>query len=84
MADQEILQALNEIFREVFDDTALVIGPTTSAPDIPAWDSVNNISLMVATEMRFGIRFKTSELEELKNVGDLVALIKKDLAEKGR
>ena len=82
MTDQEILETLTTIFHEVFDNDSLVIGPTTSAPDIVGWDSVNNISLMVATEMRFGLRFKTSELEELRNVGDLVSLIKKNLTER--
>jgi acyl carrier protein len=82
MSEREILGDLTEVFREVFDDNSLVIFPTTSAADIAAWDSVNNISLMVATEMRFGVRFKTSELEELKNVEDLVSLINKKLAQK--
>jgi acyl carrier protein len=77
MTEQEILGALTNIFREVFDDNSLAITPATSAADIAAWDSVNNISLMVATEIRFGVRFRTSELEELKNVGDLISLIKK-------
>jgi hypothetical protein len=34
----------------------------------------------VASEMAFGIRFKSSELEELHNVGDLVEVIKNKIA----
>jgi acyl carrier protein len=29
----------------------------------------------VATEVRFGVRFRTAEVEGLKNVGELVRLI---------
>ena len=82
MTDQEILGNLTEVFRDVFNDASITITSATSAADIAAWDSVNNISLMVAIEMRLGLRFKTSELEELRNVGDLVSLIEKKLASK--
>ena len=54
---------LTDVFRDVFDDDALVIGPDTTADDVPGWDSQAHISLVVATEMRFGIRFRTAELE---------------------
>ncbi|MBV1797766.1 acyl carrier protein [Siccirubricoccus sp. G192] len=73
--EPEIYARLNEVFREVFDDPALEVGPGTTAADIPDWDSQSHIALIVATEMRFGIRFRTAELESLKNVSDFVALI---------
>lgn len=66
---------LTDVFRDVFDDDALVIGPDTTADDVPGWDSQAHISLVVATEMRFGIRFRTAELEGLHKVADLVRLI---------
>lgn len=40
------------------------------------WDSFNHINIVVASEMRFGVSFRSSELEDLKNVGDFVALIR--------
>jgi acyl carrier protein len=80
MSDQQILAALTEIFREVFDDPALVIGPSTTAEDIDEWDSFNHINIIVAVEKRFGVRFKTAQLEELKNVGDFIALIESQLS----
>jgi acyl carrier protein len=37
----------------------------------------------VATEAKFGIKFRTAELEGLHNVGHLVRLIQEKLAAKG-
>jgi acyl carrier protein len=75
MTEQQILDALTEIFRDVFDDPGLVIKPETTAEDIKDWDSVNHINIIVAAEVRFNVKFKTAEVEELKNVGEFVHLI---------
>ncbi len=75
MTKQETYAALNDVFRDVFDDDKLIIGPNTTAADVPGWDSQAHINLVVSTEMRFGIRFRTSELEGLHNVADFVKLI---------
>ena len=75
MTKEEILQSLTEVFREVFDDNRLVLHDETNADDIEAWDSYMHINIVVATEMRFGIKFQTSEIESLRNVGEFVDLI---------
>ncbi len=75
MTEAEIYSELTEVMRAVFDDDALEIGPTTTAENVHGWDSQAHITLIVATEVQFGIRFRTAELEGLKNVGELVRLI---------
>ncbi len=75
MDDARVYDELNGVFREVFDDPALTVGPETTAADVPEWDSQNHIALIVATEAHFGVRFRTAELESLKNVSDFVRLI---------
>ena len=75
MTEQEIFQELSAVFRDVFDDETITLRPETTAEDIAGWDSQAHVTLVVATEMRFGIRFRTSELETLHNVGDFVRLI---------
>ena len=75
MTEQEIYQGLTAVFRDVFDDESIVIGSDTTANDIDGWDSQAHVTLVVATEVRFGIRFRTAELEQLRNVGDFVRLI---------
>lgn len=69
------LAQLQEVFRNVFDDDALVIALETTAQDIEAWDSVQHVTLMMEVEDAFKVRLSTSEMAYLKNVGDLVELI---------
>jgi acyl carrier protein len=76
---EHIYQRLTEIFREVFDDPSLVPTPQMKAGDVPEWDSLNHINLIVAVEARFKIKFKSTELESLRNVGHLVELIERKL-----
>jgi acyl carrier protein len=75
MTEQEIYQGLAAVFRDVFDDESIVIGADTTANDIDGWDSQAHVTLVVATEVHFRIRFRTAELEQLRNVGDFVRLI---------
>ena len=75
--DQEaVWNRLTQIFRDVFDDDEIVIGPETVAEDILEWDSLSNIQLLVAIEKAFsGIKFNTGEVANLKNVGEMVDII---------
>jgi acyl carrier protein len=73
--NSHIYSKLTPIFREVFDDDSIVLTPETTAADIPDWDSVAHIGLIVAIEQRLGIKFKSSELEALHNVGHLAGII---------
>ncbi len=75
MNTTEIRTALNQVFRDVFDDDEIAVTDATSADDIEGWDSQAHINLIVAAEVRFGIRFRTAELESLHNVGQFADLI---------
>lgn len=73
---ESTLETVREIMIDVFDvDDDLEITSETSAEDIEEWDSLSHIRLIVAIERQMGIKFKNSEIEELKNVGELVAVI---------
>ena len=48
---------------------------TTIAPDVPGWDSLNHINIIVAVEEAFKVKFKSMELLKLKQVGDLQKLL---------
>jgi len=80
MEQSDIYKSLEEIFQEVFDDEGISLTQETSAEDIPEWDSFNHVNIVVASEMRFGVRFRASELEELNNVGDFVKLVQEKLS----
>ncbi len=75
MASNSNLETIREIMLDVFDLDDLEINEATSADDIEEWDSLSHIRLIVAVERKFGFKFKNAEIEALKNVGDLLALI---------
>ena len=75
MTEQEILEAVQEIFRDNFDDDTLVITRDTCADDIEDWDSLEQINLLTAMEKAFGLKFKLEDVRGLKNVGELLDLI---------
>lgn len=75
MTEQEIFDAVQDIFRDNFDDESLEITRTTSAEDIEDWDSLEQINLLTAMEKKFGLKFKLDDVRGLANVGDLLDLI---------
>ncbi len=52
----------------------------TIAPQVPGWDSLNHINIILAVEQKFGIKFKSRELLQLKCVGDLQNLVNSKLS----
>ena len=50
MTEQAILEAVQEIFRDNFDDDTLEITRATCADDIEDWDSLEQINLLTAIE----------------------------------
>jgi len=75
MTDERIYERLTGIFRDVLGDESIVLTPSLTAKDVENWDSANHISLVAGAEAAFGVRFRTAELEGLRNVGEFVELI---------
>jgi acyl carrier protein len=70
-----VMAELVNVFRTVFDDPEIVVTEATTAEDVPGWDSMTHIALIVEAECRFGITFAAAELDGLRRVGDLARLI---------
>ena len=71
----EIDRRITEIFRDIFENDALELTPSTSAEDVEGWDSIAHISLIFALEEEFGVQFSSRELESMRNVGDLQSIV---------
>jgi acyl carrier protein len=76
MDDAQIYSRLAGVFNEVFDDETIQVTPQLTAKDVDGWDSLTHIRLILSVEKAFKIRFTTSEIGNLENVGALVALIR--------
>lgn len=76
MTEEQTWERLTQVFSDVFDEP-IVIGPATTAKEVEGWDSLSNIQLLVAIEKAFpGVKFNTGEIASLRNVGEMVAIIR--------
>jgi acyl carrier protein len=77
----EVIAKLQLIFDDIFLEP-VNLTPSLSAADVPQWDSLTQISLLLAVEKAFGIRFRVGEVEGTKNVGEFADLIGKRIQER--
>ena len=73
--NQEIFDRLNDVFRDVFYDDSLTVTAATTAADIEDWDSLSHITLVSAVEDEFRMKFSMKEVVEMKNVGEMAAIV---------
>jgi acyl carrier protein len=78
--DAEILLKLQTLVDGLFLDPPRLTHETR-ATDVAEWDSLMQISLMVAVEKEFGVRFRTGEVEATRNVGEFCSLILQRMVE---
>lgn len=79
MTREQVFEGLQSIFDDVFLEP-VVVGSELSANDVEEWDSLSHISLVIAVEQKFGIRFRVGEVEATRNLGDFANLIQRRLA----
>jgi acyl carrier protein len=74
------LFALQKIFRDIFDDAALIITAQTKQDDVTGWDSVAQVRIVLTVEEAFQVHFDTEEVSSIKSVGDLLTIIERHSA----
>ena len=74
MNQTEVLAKLQAIFDDIFLEPPKLT-PELTAKQVPEWDSLLHISLLLAVEKAFNIRFRVGEVEGTKTVGEFADLI---------
>lgn len=80
MTREAAYEKLNEVFRDVFDDEAIVVNDATTSNDIEDWDSLEHINLIAAVEQEFGMKFSMGQVVTMKNVGEMMDIILSQIA----
>ncbi len=75
MIREEMFNGVQDIFRDIFDESDLNINDATNSDEIEDWDSLNHINLVSAIEKEFEIKFTLGELVVLKDVGAMIDLM---------
>ena len=78
----DVLFTMTTVFKRVFDDESIKLVDTTTAQDIPGWDSLTHINLIIEIEEEFGLKFTVDDIADLKNVGEMVSMVERKLATK--
>ncbi len=79
MMRAKVMEEINQIFSEVFEDLDITITDTTTAEDIEGWDSLTHLELISAVESTFHIHFNIGEVNSFPNVGSMCDSIIKHL-----
>jgi acyl carrier protein len=77
-----VLSKMTGVFARVFDDETIQLLDATTAQDIPGWDSLTHINLIIEIEEEFDLKFTVDDIAGLKNVGEMVAMVERKLAAK--
>ncbi len=75
MQRSQILAKLITIISQHVKRDDLKIEEESTARDVPGWDSLAHINIVLSVEREFDIHLRTSELAKLQNVADLIAVI---------
>ena len=75
MTREEVYAKLLSVFQDVFDDRRIIINDETVSTDIVGWDSLSHIQLIASIQDEFDIEFSIEEAANLKNVGEMVDVI---------
>lgn len=79
MSREEILNQVQDILRDEFEDDELVVTEATTAHDVKDWDSLAHLSLIHEIEGQFKIKFTMGEIQGFQNVGEMIDSIEKYL-----
>lgn len=79
MTREEILGKVTIIFRNVVNDSNLVINESLTSDDIDEWDSITLLLIIANLEEEFGIKFKLLEIDTINGIKDFIDIIESKL-----
>lgn len=74
-ADSALLEALLTLLAEIFEANEQDVSSETQFGDLPKWDSMGHMDLMLALESQFGVEISAETISELVSVPAILAHI---------
>ena len=71
------LDQLRTIASDIFSVPADKITADSSPQTIENWDSMQHLNLVLAVEEKFGVQLSPEEVEQMKSVGAVAAIVDK-------
>lgn len=68
---------LEKVIREVFPIETDAVDENWTSDDIPDWDSVGHLNLIMEIEKEFNIKIEIEEMFEVEKLGDITRILEK-------
>lgn len=78
MTRQDILASITDILRDVLDAPNLTLEESTHFLDVPGWDSLAFVTLMVTLETQFNARLDMTAMQAAHIVGEVITLMENE------
>ncbi|MBZ5612741.1 MAG: acyl carrier protein [Acidobacteriia bacterium] len=70
-------ERVRNIASDIFGVRADSITAESSPETIETWDSMQHLNLVLAIEETFGVQLEPEDIEQMKNIGAVAALVEK-------
>ena len=70
-------EQVRTVASDIFGIPAEKITAESSPDTIESWDSMQHLNLVLAIEEKFRVQFDPEEIEQMKNIGAVTALVEK-------
>ena len=71
------LEQVRNVASDIFGIPADRITAESSPETIENWDSMQHLNLVLAIEEKFGVQLDPEDIEKMKNIGAVAALVEK-------
>jgi acyl carrier protein len=75
-AGEQMVEKVCAVIADVFGVPGEELGAATVQEDIPEWDSLGHLNLMLALEEAFSVSFSVDEMPELTSVKAIVEKVR--------
>jgi acyl carrier protein len=70
-------EQVRNVASDIFGIPAEKITAESSPETIENWDSMQHLNLVLAIEEKFGVQLEPENIEQMKNIGAVAALVEK-------
>jgi acyl carrier protein len=70
-----MIETLRNLFADVLQQPMPEFTPATAFADVPGWDSVAHLALLLTIERHFNTAFTSAQMVQMQTVGDLLTAL---------
>jgi acyl carrier protein len=72
---EDIVKDVEKIVRIILNNDSIKLSNQTNFTDVPGWDSLSNIRIVLAIEDKYRIKYSAEEIRTINVVGALCGII---------